>query len=140
MPFFILHPLSFILSSHGVRMAKIYFVDDEPITLQILGKAAQLLGHTPVLIDNSKEVLDRIDEERPDLIMMDMMMPEMDGLEVLSHLRARPDMANIPVVILSAGAALDDRERVEAAGAQEYLSKPVGLSVLMETIKKYTQP
>jgi CheY-like chemotaxis protein len=121
-------------------MAKIFFVDDEPITLQILGKAAQLLGHTPVLIDNSKEVLNRIDEERPDLIMMDMMMPEMDGLDVLSHLRSRPDTASIPVVILSAGAALDDRERVEAAGAQEYLSKPVSLSVLLETIKKYTQP
>jgi CheY-like chemotaxis protein len=119
-------------------MAKIFFVDDEPITLQILGKAAQILGHTPVLIDNSQEVLTRIDVERPDLIMMDMMMPDMDGLEVLAHLRARPDTATIPVVILSAGAAWDDRERVEAAGAQEYLTKPVGLNRLMETIKKYT--
>ncbi|HEY3344797.1 MAG TPA: response regulator [Anaerolineaceae bacterium] len=119
-------------------MAKIFFVDDEPITLQILGKAAQILGHTPVLIDNSMEVLSRIEAEKPDLIMMDMMMPEMDGLEVLRHLRQREETASIPVVILSAGAALDDRERVEAAGAQEYLTKPVGLNRLMDTIKKYT--
>jgi CheY-like chemotaxis protein len=119
-------------------MAKIFFVDDEPITLQILGKAAQILGHTPVLIDNSTDVLTRIEAEKPDLIMMDMMMPEMDGLEVLRHLRQRAETAAIPVVILSAGAALDDRERVEAAGAQEYLTKPVGLNRLMDTIKKYT--
>jgi CheY-like chemotaxis protein len=120
-------------------MAKIFFVDDEPITLQVLGKAAQILGHTPVLIDGSQDVFGHIENERPDLIMMDMLMPGMDGLEVLSHLRSRPDTASIPVVILSAGAALDDRERAEAAGAQEYLAKPVNLAILTETIQKFTQ-
>ncbi len=119
-------------------MAKIFFVDDEPITLQILGKAAQILGHTPVLIDSSREALARIETEYPDLILMDRMMPERDGLQVLSRIRGMPHGASVPVVILSAGAALDDRERVEAAGAQAYLTKPVSLNLLMDTIKKYT--
>ncbi len=119
-------------------MARIFFVDDEPVTLQILGKAAQLLGHQPILIETGKDVLSRAAEQKPDLIMMDMMMPDLDGLDVLQTLRSQPDTAGIPVVILSAGAALDDRERVEAAGAQEYLTKPIGLNLLMDTIKKYT--
>ena len=69
--------------------------------------------------------------------MMDMMMPDMDGLTMLSNLRSQPDLAHIPVVILSAGAAMDDRERVQAAGAQAYITKPVSLNVLLETIKRY---
>ncbi|MDD5370388.1 MAG: response regulator [Anaerolineaceae bacterium] len=118
-------------------MAQIFFVDDDPITLQILGKAAQLLGHQPVLIETGQAVLDQVTRVQPDLIMMDMMMPDMDGLDVLTQLRANPTLAAIPVVILSAGAALDDGDRAKAAGAQEYIAKPVSLSVLLATIKKY---
>ena len=119
-------------------MARILFVDDEPVTLQILGKAAQLLGHQPILIQSSKKALALTGDQAPDLIMMDMMMPEMDGLDVLRILRSRAETADIPVVILSAGAGLDDRERVKAAGAQDYLTKPVSLNLLMDTIRKYT--
>jgi two-component system cell cycle response regulator DivK len=119
-------------------MACIFFVDDDPITLQILGKAAQILGHTPVLIDSGKSVASMAEQQCPDLIMMDMMMPDMDGLSVLSFLHSQPKLAGIPVVILSAGSAPDDREHVLAAGAQAYLTKPVSLNILLETIKKFT--
>jgi two-component system cell cycle response regulator DivK len=119
-------------------MARIFFVDDDPITLQILGKAAQILGHTPILIDSGKTVTALAESNRPDLIMMDMMMPDMDGLSVLSYLHSQSQLADIPVVILSAGSAPDDRDRVLAAGAQAYLTKPVSLNILLETIKKFT--
>jgi len=118
-------------------MACIFFVDDDPVTLQILGKAAELLGHKPTLIDSATQALEQVIRQKPDLIMMDMMMPDMDGLTMLSHLRQLPDLAQVPVVILSAGAAMDDRERVLAAGAQAYITKPVSLNVLLETIKRY---
>lgn len=120
-------------------MAKIVFVDDEPITLEMLGKAAELMGHQAVLIGSSAGALPAIEEHRPDLVMMDMMMPGVDGLTVLQRLRASEATATIPVVILSAGAALDDRERAEAAGAQAYLTKPVSLNVLLDTIQKFSQ-
>ena len=119
-------------------MAQVFFVDDDPITLRILGKAAQLLGHQPVLLETGQAVLDQASQQKPDLIMMDMMMPDMGGLDVLAHLRADPALAKIPVVILSAGAALDDGDRAKAAGAQEYIAKPVSLNILLATIKRYT--
>jgi CheY-like chemotaxis protein len=118
-------------------MAQVYFVDDDPITLRILGKAAQLLGHQPVLLKSGQAVLDQVNQQHPDLIVMDMMMPDMDGLDVLAILRGNPALADIPVVILSAGAALDDSARVKAAGGQEFISKPVSLNILLATIKKY---
>lgn len=119
-------------------MARIFFVDDDPVTLQILGKAAQVLGHSPILIKTGAEVLERVGTDAPDLIMMDMMMPDMSGLDILARLRAQPAMDCIPVVILSAGAALDDSERARQAGAQAYLPKPISLNVLLETIHKFT--
>jgi len=120
-------------------MARILFVDDDHITLEILGKAAELLGHQPILLGAGRATLATAEEKHPDLIMMDMMMPDMDGLAVLSQLRSSPATSAIPVVILSAGAAVDDSERVRAAGAQAYLNKPVSLSILMDTIKQFTQ-
>ena len=119
-------------------MATVFFVDDDPVTLQILGKAAQILGHEPVLIVSGSEVLSRALENKPDLIMMDMMMPDMDGLDVLTALRNQPELEDIPIVILSAGAALDDGQRVQAAGAQGYLTKPLSLNTLLQTIKAFT--
>lgn len=119
-------------------MANILFVDDDHITLEILGKAAEVLGHKAVLCVSGEEALKRAAEQTPDLVMLDMMMPDMDGLTVLSRLRAQPDTANIPVIVLSAGMNLNDNELVEAAGAQGYLTKPVSLKVLLETIRKYT--
>ncbi len=121
-------------------MARILFVDDDPITLEILGKAAQILGHIPTLVNEARPAIDIAAATQPDLIMMDMMMPDMDGLDVLACLRAQPATRLIPVVILSAGATPDDARLVLNAGAQEYLTKPVSLAVLVETIKKYTVP
>ncbi len=119
-------------------MARIFFIDDDPVTLQILGKAAEILGHQPVLIDSATEALVQAPIQKPDLIMTDMMMPDMDGLTVLTQIRSNPDLVRVPVVVLSAGSGEDDKERAEAAGAQAYIAKPVSLHLLLETIKKYT--
>lgn len=120
-------------------MANILFVDDDPITLEILGKAARILGHTPTLVNEARPAIQVAGVLQPDLIMMDMMMPDMDGIDVLTHLKAQPITSTIPVVILSAGATPDDAVQAINAGAQEYLMKPVSLATLIETIRKYTR-
>jgi CheY-like chemotaxis protein len=121
-------------------MASILFIDDDPVTLEILGKAARILGHTPTLANEARPAIQTAATLKPDLIMMDMMMPDMDGLDVLAALRAQPLTMNVPVVILSAGASPDDARLARAAGAQEYMNKPVSLAALVDTIKKYTTP
>jgi CheY-like chemotaxis protein len=121
-------------------MAKILFVDDDPITLELMGRAASLLGHEPILARSGEQAIKTAQSDRPRLIFMDMMMPDMGGVDVLKLLTQKPETADIPVVILSAGASLDDAMRCEKAGAKAYLSKPVPLQTLMDTIKKYSSP
>ena len=121
-------------------MARILYVDDDDMTLDIMGKATEVLGHQPILVRSGKEVLEQISNACPDLIMLDMLMPDMDGLTLLESIRnMNSAAANIPVIILSAGTAKDDGVRAEAAGAQAFLYKPVSLVTLANTIQKFTK-
>jgi len=115
----------------------ILFVDDDPITLELMGQAARLLGYQAKLARSGKEAIRMAVEIQPSVIFLDMMMPDMDGLEVLKKLKSKSLTEKIPVIILSAGASLDDSLVCMQAGAQGYLFKPVPLQELMNTIKKY---
>ncbi|HEX2979068.1 MAG TPA: response regulator [Anaerolineaceae bacterium] len=119
-------------------MARIMFIDDDVITLEILGKATEILGHQPILLNAGRNAIDRVGELKPDMIMMDMMMPDMDGMAMLACLREQAKTAAIPVVILSAGKTPDDNQQVIDAGAQAYISKPISLVKLQDTIQRYT--
>ncbi len=119
-------------------MPKILFVDDDPVTLELMGQAARLLGHQAILARTGADALETAKEQKPGLIFLDLMMPDMDGLQVLGFLKKSDSTKEIPVIILSAGASLDDAIVCQNAGAQNYLTKPVPLQTLMDTIKKYT--
>ncbi len=119
-------------------MAHILFCDDDSNSLQILGKAAELLGHHPILVNNGSAVVDQAADRHPDLILIDLYMPDMDGLQVLDSLHQNPATSSIPVLILSAGSTGDLSSRARLSGAQGYLVKPISLGVLLDTIKKYT--
>jgi signal transduction histidine kinase/ActR/RegA family two-component response regulator len=83
---------------------------------------------------NGEEALERAREERPAVVLMDIQMPGMDGLEATRHFRRDPQLADIPIIALTALAMPGDRERCLEAGANEYVSKPVSLKKLAETI------
>jgi len=118
-------------------MSTILFVDDDPVTLELMGQAAKLLGFQSHLARSGKQAFDLIQAETPRMIFLDLMMPDMDGLAVLKHLKKDKALKPIPVIILSAGASLEDSIICMNEGAAEYLLKPVPLQALMDTIKKY---
>lgn len=93
-------------------------------------------GYRMVVARNGGEAVDRTREIRPDLILMDIQMPGMDGLEATHQIREDPEFAGTPIIALTALAMAGDRERCLAAGANEYFSKPVSLRKLNVTIRQ----
>jgi CheY-like chemotaxis protein len=122
-------------------MSAILFVDDDLVTLELMGQAARLLGFPYHLARSGEKAFELLRKEKPGLIFLDMMMPDMDGLSVLKELKKDKEFGEIPVIILSAGASYNDSIVCLNEGASDYLLKPVPLQALMEIIKKYeTKP
>jgi len=115
---------------------KVLVVDDVPQNRVMLMDVLMPLGLEVLDAENGQECLDLLAAGRPDLIVMDVMMPVMDGWETTRRIRSQPDLAGIPIIIVTASAASDDEQKSYAAGADAYLAKPIALDRLLETIGK----
>ncbi|MBN1583192.1 MAG: response regulator [Anaerolineae bacterium] len=104
---------------------KAFLVDDNPIALTMLSNALQDAGYETVVSDNGIEALERIPIERPDVIILDVMMPEMNGFETAQRLRERPATARIPILLLTARDQVEDRIKGFDSGADDYVIKPI---------------
>lgn len=118
---------------------KILVVDDEPNMLRLGEYALKLEGYEILTAENGATALNRIQTEHPDLVILDVMLPDISGIEVCRQLRANPKTANLPIIILSARGRVPDKISGLKAGADEYLIKPVDwdemvtrVSVLLE--------
>jgi GAF domain-containing protein/ActR/RegA family two-component response regulator len=112
----------------------ILLAEDEDSIVSLLTDYLQSLGYRIAIAGNGFEALEQARQERPDLILMDVQMPGLDGLEATRRLRADANLSNVPVVMLTALAMSGDRERCLAVGATEYLSKPIDLMELGQLI------
>jgi len=115
---------------------KILLVDDEPDALEVLGFKLREAGFTPIFAKDGERALAAARSERPDLIVLDLMLPEVDGLEVCKILRRDPSMAAIPVIMLTARAAEMDRVLGLELGADDYVTKPFSPRELVIRIRK----
>ncbi|MEI7768759.1 MAG: response regulator [Chloroflexales bacterium] len=115
---------------------RVLLAEDNEVNIIATGDYLQDCGYHVLVARNGREVLDMIGDVRPDIILMDIQMPEMDGLEATRRLRAMPGYAGTPIIALTALAMPGDRERCLAAGASEYLTKPVSLKRLVATIQQ----
>lgn len=118
----------------------ILLAEDNEANIQLLTDYLTDEGYRVVTARNGLEAIERATAERPALIVMDIQMPGMDGLEATRRIRADTQLADIPVIALTALAMPGDRERCLAAGANDYLSKPVSLKKLVGTIAAYLGP
>lgn len=116
--------------------AKILVVDDEPDALEILGFKLKEAGYTPILAKDGARALTAARDERPALIVLDLMLPEVDGLEVCKILRRDSATAAIPILMLTARAAEMDRVIGLELGADDYVTKPFSPRELVLRIKK----
>ena len=116
---------------------KVLIVDDEPFNVDYLEQELEDCDYQILTAFNGKEALDKIRREHPDLVLLDLMMPVLDGFAVLSHIKADNDSRDIPVIIVSA--ANDSRSVVKGIkqGADDYLTKPVDAGLLVQKVKEY---
>jgi DNA-binding response OmpR family regulator len=104
---------------------KILVVDDEPNVLRLIGYALQIEGYEIVTAETGVEALSKVETEGPDLVILDIMLPDLSGIEVCQQLRSKPETIDLPIIMLSARTQVPDRIKGLEAGADEYVTKPV---------------
>ena len=120
------------------KTGSILLAEDNEDNLTLIRDYLEYKGYQMFTARNGNEALAMANELAPTLILMDVQMPQMDGLEATRRLRATPGFAAVPIIMLTAFAMPEDRERCLASGANEYLTKPVDLKLLNQAIEKYT--
>ncbi len=117
---------------------KILIVEDNSDSREILGLFVTKIGHDPIKACNSKEAITVAEAELPDLIFMDMDLPDADGTKTTAILKKNPKTSQIPVVAVTAWMSALWEEKASKVGIATYLIKPVSPQILKETIEKYT--
>lgn len=113
---------------------QILIVDDNPANRDILSRRLNRQGHQTIMVDNGAKALDLLARERFDLVLLDVMMPDMDGYQVLQHMKKDDKLQQIPVIMISACADIDSVIVCIEAGAEDYLPKPFNPTLLKARI------
>ncbi|MEA5479218.1 PAS domain S-box protein [Pseudanabaena galeata UHCC 0370] len=119
--------------------ALILLADDNPSNIETFSNYLTSRGYRLIFANNGQEAINMIIDQSPDLVLMDIQMPVLDGIGAIAQIRANPNINHIPIVALTALAMAGDREKCLAVGANEYLTKPVKLSYLVKIIQQQLQ-
>lgn len=114
---------------------KIMVVDDEPYIARVIKFKLEQEGYTVISANDGQSGLQKIKEEKPDLVLLDVMMPGLSGYEVCQKIKEDAELAGIPVVILTAKGQERDREQGLTMGASDYITKPFSPNRLLELVK-----
>jgi two-component system cell cycle response regulator DivK len=117
-------------------MTKILYVEDNEDNVYMLTRRLERKGYKIIVATDGAQALDMARAEQPALVLMDLSLPVLDGWEATRRLKAAPETCDIPVIALSAHVMTGDREKALAAGCDDYDTKPVDLSRLLQKIEK----
>lgn len=123
-------------STMSVNQQKILIVEDEADTAEMLAEMVSLSGYQAECTYGGKSAINMLTNLNPDLVLLDIVMPGISGLDVLNFMRSDPRLHNIPVIIISSNSLPADKQMCMEAGANDYLTKPVSFTDLKEAIDK----
>jgi CheY-like chemotaxis protein len=126
------------MSEKGVRMMRILLVEDNELNRDMLSRRLVRLGYKVELATNGRDAAETAETVNPDIILMDMSLPIMNGWDAARLLKNNPATASIPIIGLSAHASAEDRERALDMGCDDYETKPIELERLVSKIKTLT--
>ncbi len=115
---------------------KILVAEDNPDMVVMLQMTLEHWGYDSIVAKNGKDAVDIAASELPDLVLLDIMMPKMDGLEAARLIRQNPKTHSIPILALTAKASFEDREACLQSGCDDYISKPFAATELVSRIEK----
>jgi len=122
-----------------VEKTKILVIDDEPNIVQTLQDRLEMNEYRVFTAHNGRDGMDKFEREKPDVILLDVIMPIMDGLEMLETLRKRPDGQDVSIIMLTARSQTQDIARANACGIDDYIVKPFDLSELLAKIESVVE-
>ncbi len=120
-----------------IFLAKILLVEDVKINSEMLQRRLVRKGYDVVPAFDGREAIDKTIEEKPDLVLMDLGLPEIDGYDATKAIRERPEFADLPIIALTAYAQESDREKAIDAGCTDFETKPIVIKTLLEKIEKH---
>ena len=115
-------------------MAKILIVEDNALNIKLFCDLLAAHGHEPEAVTDSRQALEAAHEFSPDLVITDIQLPHVTGLDLIKMIRADDELSDVPIMAVTAYSARGDEERIRAAGAQAYVSKPISVVKFAETV------
>ena len=120
----------------GTRKIHVLIVDDDPLTRLMASEALRESGYTSVEAEDGLRALALFDSERPDLVLLDVMMPRKNGYEVCQAVRSNPEWKGIPIIMLTAKGREVEREKGMALGADDYITKPFSTQEVVDRVRE----
>ena len=117
-------------------MAKILIVEDNALNIKLFCDLLAAHGHQPEAVTDSRQALDAAHELDPDLVITDIQLPHVTGLDLIRMIRADDKLSEVPIMAVTAYSARGDEERIRAAGAQAYVSKPISVMRFADTVEQ----
>lgn len=118
----------------------VLIVEDNDLNMKLFKDLLEAHGYNTMHTRDGMEVLDLAHQHKPDLIIMDIQLPEVSGLEVTKWIKSDPELKHIPVIAVTAFAMKGDEEKIRAGGCEDYLSKPISVSLFISTVRKHIDP
>lgn len=119
-------------------MAKtVLIVEDSELNMRLFNDLLEAFGYRTVKTRDGRRAIPMAREHRPDLIIMDIQLPEISGLDLTEQLKRDPELKSIPVVAVTAFAMRGDEQKILAAGCDGYLSKPISVATFLETVRRF---
>ncbi|GAB4450800.1 MAG: response regulator [Anaerolineales bacterium] len=114
----------------------VFIIEDEEDAAELFAEMMRISGFRVLKTSRSEPAIAMMSADRPDLVLLDIMMPEISGLDILRQMRRDPNLANIPVIVVTAKGMPTDIKNGMEAGASTYLTKPVGFLELKEAVER----
>lgn len=119
-------------------MAKtVLIVEDNELNMKLFRDLLEAHGYQTVGTSSGVEAYDLVRDVRPDLVLMDIQLPQVSGLDVTRRIKQDPELRSIPVVAVTAFAMKGDEERIREGGCEAYLSKPISVGHFIETVRRF---